>query len=64
MPLPPGTAARVEAMFHAALELSASDRVAFVEASCAADAALRDRVLRLLAAHEDAGEAFWRMTIP
>ncbi len=47
---------RVETIFHAALALPAADRGAFLAAECGADAELRARVERLLAAHDELGE--------
>ena len=47
---------RLEQLFDAALELaSPGQRAAFLEQACGADAALRQRVERLLRAHETAG---------
>ena len=48
--------ALVEAIFHAALDLSDhAERDAFISRECAEDIALEARVRRLLAVHEDAG---------
>ncbi len=46
---------RVETIFHAALELSGSgEREAFIGAECRGDAAIEERVRRLLEVHQDA----------
>src|ERR1044072_3641482 len=46
-----------KAIFLAALDISAAaDKQASLEAACAGDAALRDRVDALLAAHDQAGQ--------
>jgi serine/threonine protein kinase len=47
---------RVKDIFAEAIEKPASDRMAFVDATCGADADLRERVRRLLKVHETAGE--------
>ena len=43
---------RVDAVFDAALDLPTGERAAFLDRTCAGDAALRDAVERLLAAHD------------
>jgi len=45
----PGRFARIESIFHAALERPASQRSAFLDEACGADAALRGEVASLLA---------------
>jgi tetratricopeptide (TPR) repeat protein/tRNA A-37 threonylcarbamoyl transferase component Bud32 len=47
---------RIEEVFSEALATPPAGRQAFLEASCGDDNALRDKVARLLAAHEHAGE--------
>ncbi len=47
------TLRRVESIFHAALERAPEEREAYVELACAADPALRDRVISLLSADDD-----------
>ena len=47
--------ARVKEVFHAALDLGADERMAFVARVCDGDAVLHAEVERLLAAHEQAG---------
>src|SRR5262249_5209437 len=47
-----------ESLFYLALEKSAGERAAFLEAACGNDAALRGRVSELLDAHEDSGSFF------
>ena len=44
-----------QSIFSSALELTASDRRAYLEEACAGEPALRARIERLLAAHERAG---------
>ena len=51
------TSTRVRDAFDAAIELPQEQRRAFVERACAADAALRDEVLSLLASLEQCGDA-------
>lgn len=46
---------RVSEIYHAALERPADLRIAFVEQACSSDAALREEVQSLLAAHANAG---------
>ncbi|HEX3719442.1 MAG TPA: hypothetical protein VH595_15925 [Verrucomicrobiae bacterium] len=46
---------REEAVFEAALKLSAAERTAYLDHACAADPELRGRVERLLASFERAG---------
>jgi tetratricopeptide (TPR) repeat protein/predicted Ser/Thr protein kinase len=46
---------RADAIFDAALDLPAEDRLAFVESRTGDDASLRDAVLRLIQAHDDSG---------
>jgi tetratricopeptide (TPR) repeat protein/predicted Ser/Thr protein kinase/TolB-like protein len=46
---------RADAIFDAALDLPAEDRLAFVESRTGDDAALRDAVLRLIQAHDESG---------
>jgi eukaryotic-like serine/threonine-protein kinase len=48
--------ARVGELFHAALDLPAASRPAFLDTACAGDETLRRHVDALLAAHDDAGE--------
>lgn len=48
--------ARVAALFAAALELSASARVTFLEAECGSSPALREEVTALLHTHETGGD--------
>jgi predicted Ser/Thr protein kinase len=48
--------ATVNDLFHRALGLPADRRSAFLDAECAGNAALRDEVLSLLAAHDRAGD--------
>lgn len=43
----------VEYLFHAALELDAADRRAYLSSACLGDQSLCDEVESLLAAHED-----------
>ena len=43
---------REEALFQAAAQLTGSSRAAFLDQACATDAALRQRLDALLAAHE------------
>lgn len=47
---------RVNELFHSALERQADERAAFLDAACGTDAALRDKVEALVAAHEQSGE--------
>jgi len=47
---------REEALFAAALQRSASERAAFLDGACHGDAALRERLNALLAAHEQPNE--------
>ncbi len=47
---------RVETIFNAALGIAPPDRSAFLAVECGADAELRARVERLLAAHADLGD--------
>ena len=49
--------AREEAIFHAALERPPEEREAYIELTCAADKALRDRVMRLVQADSEATES-------
>jgi eukaryotic-like serine/threonine-protein kinase len=48
--------ARLEALFHAARELSTADRQRWLERECGGDAALRAGVERLLVAHDRAAD--------
>ena len=48
--------ARVEELFHAALELPAERRPGFLTAACGLDVTLRDEVQSLLQAHAQAGD--------
>ena len=57
-PIPPNQRPGVETLFAQALELPAAERAAFLEAACHDEAALRQRVQALLAAHEKAGARF------
>jgi non-specific serine/threonine protein kinase/serine/threonine-protein kinase len=50
--------ARVEAIFALALESASGERLDFISAACGDDIELRERVLRLLAAHDSAGTVF------
>src|SRR5688572_21975681 len=43
-------------LYHAAQELRAEERAAFLERECAGDAALRREVESLIASHEEAGD--------
>ena len=47
---------RAETIFNAALGIAPPDRSAFLAVACGADADLRARVERLLAAHADLGD--------
>jgi hypothetical protein len=47
---------RVEATFNSAVERPTAERLRFVDEACKDGAELRDRVRRLLEAHERAGE--------
>ena len=53
MPIDP---IRAEAIFNAALAVAPAARPAFLAAECGADAELRARVERLLAAHAELGD--------
>jgi eukaryotic-like serine/threonine-protein kinase len=44
-----------ETLFHQAQGMAAVDRAAFLDRTCGADAALRQRIESLLAAHENPG---------
>ena len=46
---------RVKSLFHAAVEMDAGERPAFLDEACAGDDELRRRVEALLASHEQAG---------
>lgn len=46
---------RAQELFHEALSRTASDRTAYLERACGADAELRDEVLSLIDAHEHGG---------
>ena len=54
--LNPASRARVNEVFHLALEADPAGRAALVQLECAGDAAVRDEVLSLLAAHDRAAE--------
>ncbi len=54
---------RAQHVFRAALAREASERAAFVRASCGKDAALQREVASLLAAHEQAGSLAARPAI-
>ena len=45
----------MKTLFHAALELGAEERAAFLAQACGSDVALRSRVEKLLDSHDDAG---------
>jgi hypothetical protein len=49
------TPEKVESVFDSALKLPPEERDAFLAGECGDDAALRDQVRQLLAAHEAAG---------
>jgi Protein kinase domain len=53
----PGPAQREAALFTAALERSLAERAAFLDGACLGDAALRQRLEALLAAHEQSDDA-------
>jgi hypothetical protein len=57
MPNRPSEFRRADEIFDAALDLAPEARAAFVERACSGDPPLRDRVTRLLRAH-DRSEAF------
>ena len=48
---------REEALFQAAAQLTGSARAAFLDSACRGDAALRQRLEALLAAHEESGDS-------
>ncbi|MBI1852831.1 MAG: serine/threonine protein kinase [Planctomycetes bacterium] len=52
--------ARLEALFHEALEKPAAERAAFLDARCAGDAGLRAEIDRWLRGHDAAGSLFLR----
>ena len=56
----PETADRTESLFAAAVALPPEEREAFLERECPGDAALRDRLLALLRAHDRAGHVIDR----
>ncbi len=47
---------QVEEFYHAALDLPAGQRSAFLTQTCGSDEELRDKVAALLKAHSDAGD--------
>jgi serine/threonine protein kinase/tetratricopeptide (TPR) repeat protein len=51
------TPGREEELFHACLELPPDNRSAYLDRTCHGDSALRDRLDRLLSAHERAAQA-------
>jgi eukaryotic-like serine/threonine-protein kinase len=59
----PETADRIESLFAAAVALAAEERGAYLERECAGDAALRDRLLALLRAHDRAGHVIDRPVV-
>jgi serine/threonine protein kinase len=56
----PETADRIESLFAAAVALPPEERGAYLERECSGDAAMRDRVLALLRAHDRAGHVIDR----
>ena len=56
----PETADRIESLFAAAVALPPEERDVFLDRECPGDAALRDRILALLRAHERAGHVIDR----
>ena len=56
----PETADRTESLFAAAVALPSEERDAYLERECSGDAALRDRLLALLKAHDRAGHVIDR----
>src|SRR2546430_11618006 len=51
----PETWQQLKTLFQAAIELEPNQRASFLTEACAADAALRSRVEKLLASHDEAG---------
>ena len=51
----PSPQKREEALFQAAAQLAGAERAAFLDGACLGDAALRQRLEALLAAHDAAG---------
>ena len=47
---------RIEEILIGALECAGDDRTAFLDAACGDDVAMRDCVLELIEAHENAGD--------
>ena len=56
----PETADRIESLFAAAVALAPEERGAYLERKCSGDAALRDRLVALLRAHDRAGHVIDR----